>query len=102
MSFLQRVGVIGGGQLAGMMAAIAPSLGIELVVQTPDASDPAVAGASHTILAAIADREATAALATYCEVITFENEFIDLEALSALAAHGGLLSPQSHSPGPPS
>lgn len=37
------VGVIGGGQLAWMMAQAAPSLGLSLIVQTPDATDPAVA-----------------------------------------------------------
>ncbi|MFM6057395.1 MAG: 5-(carboxyamino)imidazole ribonucleotide synthase, partial [Microcystis aeruginosa] len=37
-----RVGVIGGGQLAWMMAKEAPHLDIELVIQTPNPDDPAV------------------------------------------------------------
>ena len=41
---MKRVGVIGGGQLAWMMAdAAAKALGVELVVQTPSPDDPAVA-----------------------------------------------------------
>ena len=40
---IKRVGVIGGGQLAWMMAGAAESLGIELVVQTPGTTDPAAA-----------------------------------------------------------
>ncbi len=84
----KRVGVIGGGQLAWMMAGAAEKLGIELVVQTPKSDDPAVAIASHTILAAIDDASATAQLAQQCDVITFENEFIDLAALAPLEAQG--------------
>ena len=80
-----RVGVIGGGQLAAMMAEAAQKLEIELIVQTPSPEDPAVNLAADLILAAIDDAEATAQLATRCDVITFENEFIDLEALKPLA-----------------
>nr|MDJ0708531.1 hypothetical protein [Leptolyngbyaceae cyanobacterium MO_188.B28] len=85
---IRRVGVIGGGQLAWMMALEAKELGIELVVQTPNASDPAVAIAADAILAPIADAAATDRLAAQCEVITFENEFIDLKALADLAGKG--------------
>ncbi|MBD2465810.1 5-(carboxyamino)imidazole ribonucleotide synthase [Oscillatoria sp. FACHB-1407] len=91
---MKRVGVIGGGQLAWMMGSAAQKLGIELVVQTPHADDPAVAIAHHTVLAAIADAQATAELAKHCDVITFENEFVDLDALSKLAAQGVPFYPQ--------
>ncbi|MBW4693923.1 MAG: 5-(carboxyamino)imidazole ribonucleotide synthase [Lyngbya sp. HA4199-MV5] len=82
---MKRVGVIGGGQLAWMMAGAAEKLGIELIVQTPSRDDPAVGIAADVVLAAIDDATATAQLATQCDVITFENEFVDLEALSLLA-----------------
>jgi 5-(carboxyamino)imidazole ribonucleotide synthase len=84
----KRVGVIGGGQLAAMMAEVAEKLEIELIVQTPSPDDPAVKLAIETILAAIDDGKATAELATRCDVITFENEFIDLEALAPLVKQG--------------
>lgn len=93
LSELRRVGVIGGGQLAGMMAAAAKTLGIELVVQTTHTTDPAVGIATDAILAAIADLEATVQLAARCDVITFENEFIDLPALTALAQQGVCFRP---------
>ena len=80
-----RIGVIGGGQLAAMMAEAAQKLELELVVQTPSPDDPAVSLAKDVILAPVDDAEATAQLATRCDVITFENEFIDLEALKPLA-----------------
>lgn len=91
---VQRVGVIGGGQLAWMMAGAATQLGVELVVQTPATSDPAVAIAADTVLAPVADATATAQLAAQTEVITFENEFVDLVALSALADRGVCFRPQ--------
>jgi 5-(carboxyamino)imidazole ribonucleotide synthase len=90
----RRIGVIGGGQLAGMMAEEAPSLGVELVVQTPKPTDPAVAVASETIFAPIDDAAATAQLANRCEVITFENEFINLEALRPLEQQGVCFRPR--------
>ena len=77
-----------GGNWAWMMADAAQKLGVELVVQTPSRNDPAVAIASDTIFAPVDDATATAALATRCDVITFENEFVDLEALLPLAEQG--------------
>jgi len=90
---MHRVGVIGGGQLAWMMADAAKKLGLEIIIQTPAATDPAVAIAAHTILAEIADAQATAALARECDVITFENEFVDLPALQQLAHRGVCFRP---------
>ncbi|MGL5082230.1 MAG: 5-(carboxyamino)imidazole ribonucleotide synthase [Microcoleaceae cyanobacterium] len=93
-NLLRQVGVIGGGQLAQMMAEAAKSLKIELLIQTPDPSDPAVAFATDVILGEIVDATATAQLAKQCEVITFENEFVDLSALSILADQGVCFRPR--------
>lgn len=90
---LQRVGVIGGGQLAWMMAKEAQKLGIALIVQTPHHQDSAVHLAADVILAAVDDAAATAQLAARCEVITFENEFVNLEALAPLARQGVCFRP---------
>ena len=90
----RTVGIIGGGQLAWMMADAAQKLGINLVIQTPSPDDPAVAIAHQTILAPIADAQATAQMATQCDVITFENEFVDLPALKALEASGVCFRPR--------
>lgn len=84
----KRVGVIGGGQLAWMMGGVAEKLEIELVVQTPSKNDPAVSRAVETILAPVDDAVATAKLANICDVITFENEFINLPELQLLAQKG--------------
>ncbi|MBE9107837.1 5-(carboxyamino)imidazole ribonucleotide synthase [Nodosilinea sp. LEGE 07298] len=92
-NLIKRVGVIGGGQLAWMMGQAAQKLGLELVVQTPQETDPAVAIAHSTVLAPIADVAATASLAAQCDVITFENEFIDCAGLQTLAESGTIFRP---------
>lgn len=89
-----RVGVIGGGQLAWMMAAGAKALDLQLIVQTPSLTDPAVAIAAGVVQAPVADAAATAQLATQCDVITFENEFIDLAALTDLEQQGVCFRPR--------
>lgn len=94
MDNIKRVGVIGGGQLAWMMGEAAKQLGIELIIQTPHPSDPAVIFASETIFAPIDDAAATAKLATYCDAIAFENEFINLEALMPLQQKGVCFRPR--------
>jgi 5-(carboxyamino)imidazole ribonucleotide synthase len=81
---MKRIGVIGGGQLAWMMASAAQKLGIELVIQTPDPTDVAVDLAAEVVFAAVDDVAATKVLATKCDVITFENEFVDLAGLGKL------------------
>ncbi|WP_310489008.1 5-(carboxyamino)imidazole ribonucleotide synthase [Chamaesiphon sp. VAR_69_metabat_338] len=85
---MKRIGVIGGGQLAWMMASAAQKLGLELVVQTPDPGDVAVSLAAEAVFAEVDDVAATAVLAAKCDAITFENEFVDLDGLSKLAATG--------------
>ena len=80
----QRVGVIGGGQLAWMMGEEAQKLGVSFWVQAAHSDDPAVAVAENSIIAPLSDLEATAQLAENCDVITFENEFIDQSGLSRL------------------
>ena len=85
---VSSIGVVGGGQLALMLAQEAPGLGLQLHLQAASASDPAVALASSVVLGGPDDVEATAALARRCQVITFENEWVPLEALQGLRQGG--------------
>jgi len=82
------IGIVGGGQLAWMLADAARELGVELMVQTPAADDPAGRLAAGVVLAAIDDVAATARLAAGCRAISFENEWIPLERLEPLARAG--------------
>ncbi|ERN42733.1 phosphoribosylaminoimidazole carboxylase, PurK protein [Rubidibacter lacunae KORDI 51-2] len=90
---IKRIGVIGGGQLAWMLAGEAPKLGIELVVQAASRNDPAVARAAKVLYGAPDDAVATAELARYCDAIAFENELVDLPALRGLEAAGVCFRP---------
>jgi 5-(carboxyamino)imidazole ribonucleotide synthase len=96
---VSRVGVIGGGQLAWMLLEAARVLHLDITVQTPSISDPAVANATQkgqsvkAVLAPVNDGTATAQVAQRCDVITFENEFVDLPALEQLAASGVCFRP---------
>jgi 5-(carboxyamino)imidazole ribonucleotide synthase len=82
------IGVVGGGQLAWMLAAAARDLAVPVHVQTPSADDPATVLASGVVQAPLDDLAATRRLAATCRAITFENEWVDLEGLADLAAEG--------------
>ena len=81
---MKRIGVIGGGQLAWMMASAAQELGLKLAIQTPEVTDVAVSLAGDVVFAAVDDVAATQILATKCDVITFENEFVNLAGLGKI------------------
>lgn len=91
---MKRVGVIGGGQLAWMMGGAAQKLGVELVLQTPSPDDPAVSIAQDIVLGAVDDAISTKALASKTDIITFENEFVNLNSLSALENQGVCFRPR--------
>ena len=82
------IGIVGGGQLAWMLADAAQRMGLILKVQTPGADDPAVRLASAVVRAELRDCEATRRLAEGCRSVSFENEWADLEGLAPLAADG--------------
>lgn len=94
MNKVTKIGVIGGGQLAWMLGLAAKEMGLSLWVQTPAATDPAVAVADGVCYGAIADVATTAQLATQVDVITFENEFVDLEGLQHLEQQGVCFYPR--------
>ena len=97
---LGSIGIVGGGQLALMLAEAAAGLGLELHVQTPHADDPAVGQASSAVLAPLDDAAATAELARRCGAISFENEWLPLEPLRPLAEAGVCFAPSLQSLAP--
>ena len=78
-----RIGIIGAGQLGQMLGFAAQELGDTCTFVDPSSSPPAaVAGEVHQ--AAFDDAEALAALATHCDVVTYEFEYVPVEALLAI------------------
>jgi len=88
-----RVGIIGAGQLAQMLAMAAQAMEISLIVQSPCGHDPAVGVASGWVEGPLGSPEAVKALANQVDVIGFENELIDLTALQPLEEAGVVFRP---------
>ncbi len=93
LSTRSAIGIVGGGQLALMLAEAAAELGVELHVQTPALDDPAAALAAVVVQADLGNAAATRRLGARCRAISFENEWVDLEALAPLAAEGLVFRP---------
>ena len=94
------IGIVGGGQLALMLAEAAQDQGVALHLQTPGGGDPAVGLATSVLQAQIGDASATLELSRRCSAISFENEWVDLDALAPLAEAGVVFLPSLESLGP--
>lgn len=89
------LGIIGGGQLARMMAQSGVSLGCDVIVLDADANAPAVAAATRCISRPIHDIDALCELAVAVDVVALENEFVYATLLSELEARGHHVLPNS-------
>ncbi len=87
------VGVVGGGQLARMMAPPAIALGITLEVLARDAQDSAALVVPGTTVGAEDDLEALRAFAGRCDVLTFDHEHVPTAHLRTLVAEGVVVRP---------
>lgn len=87
------IGVVGGGQLAQMLANAGKDLGVQVVVQTGSEFDPAISSAADVIYADTEDLAGTKQLAQKCSSVTFENEWVDIEGLSILEDSGVVFVP---------
>ncbi len=95
MSF-PRVGVIGAGQLARMMAVPASDLGIDFKVFATIPNDSA-AQVSHFVLGDYTKIDAVLEFAKSCDVLTFEHELVPQSVIKAVEAAGIKVYPQSES-----
>lgn len=86
------VAVLGGGQLAAMMADAGRRLGVKLRVMDPAADAPAARAATH-VQAPWHDRAALRALACGVECATLETENVPPATLRFLAACGAATRP---------
>lgn len=89
------LGIIGGGQLAKMIAQSAIQLGCHVVVLERQPHGPAAAVAREFLTGDWNDPAALLTLAGKCDVVTLENEFVDARALAALEASGVALFPSA-------
>ena len=90
-----RVGIVGAGQLARMCCEAASALGIDTIVLATSQDDAAVATAGEVVLGSPTDPTALHELAARCDVVTFDHELVDLDAIRALEAAGSTIRPSS-------
>ena len=95
MSF-PRVGVIGAGQLARMMAVPANNLGIDLTVFTSNPNDSA-AQVTDFVLGDYRDFDSVLSFAQDCDVVTFEHELVPPSIIKAIADSGVKVYPKAES-----
>jgi 5-(carboxyamino)imidazole ribonucleotide synthase len=86
----QTIGIIGGGQLGRMMALAAKPMGYRIAVLDPDIDSPCGQIADYTIIGAYDDLNAIKDLAKVSDVITYEFENIDSNALAWLFEHANV------------
>ena len=80
------IGILGGGQLARMLALAAGQLGLKCHIFAPEEDSPAFhVAAAHTI-AGYRDEAALAAFAATVDVVTYEFENVPVEAVRFLEA----------------
>jgi 5-(carboxyamino)imidazole ribonucleotide synthase len=78
------IGILGGGQLARMLALAAKPMGYNVVVLDPDPDCPASSVVDEVIIGAFNDLNAFAQLAQVCDVVTLEFENVPSECLKTL------------------
>ncbi len=89
------LGIVGGGQLARMLAQSAAQLGCACVVLERGRDIPAASVSSQTIVGDGNDPRALAQLGWQVDTVTLENEFVDADSLIALEQSGVPLWPAS-------
>jgi len=89
----KRIGIVGGGQLAGMLTDACAGQDISCWVLDPDSDCPAVlAGANH-VAGNSWDLSALRSLSKAVDVITVEIEHVDVDNLALLEAEGTKVIP---------
>ena len=89
------LGVVGGGQLGRMFALDARRMGYEVVVLDPDPESPTGQVANDRIVAPYTDADAMLRLVERCDVVTYEFENVNADAV-ATAESSGFVRPGSH------
>jgi 5-(carboxyamino)imidazole ribonucleotide synthase len=88
-----RVGIVGAGQLARMLCEVASTLDVETVVLAEQRGDAASPVANAVLIGNPRDPAALRSLASACDVLTFDHELVDLDALQVLEDEGHIVLP---------
>jgi 5-(carboxyamino)imidazole ribonucleotide synthase len=89
------LGIIGGGQLARMLAQSATQFGCDIVILERNKDCPAAHLAAETVIGNWDNPDSLLVLGSLVDVVTLENEFVDADSLTALDEFGHPLWPAS-------
>jgi 5-(carboxyamino)imidazole ribonucleotide synthase len=89
------LGVVGGGQLGRMFTLDARRMGYRVMVLDPDPESPTGQVADDRIVAPYTDASAVQQLVERCDVVTYEFENVDADAVATSEA-SGFVRPGSH------
>lgn len=78
------IGILGGGQLARMLALAAAPLGLKCHIFAPEADSPAFQVSHDNTVAAYGDEAALAAFAAAVDVVTYEFENVPVDTVAFL------------------
>ncbi len=80
---IERIGILGGGQLALMLADAARRAGLRPLIMATSAREPAVLAGHEAVVGKLDDPGDLDGFLARVDVVTIENEFIDLPRLRA-------------------
>ncbi len=84
----QNVGILGGGQLARMLALAAHPLGLPVSVLTAHANDPAAQVCGTTHIGSLEDEKDLKRFLTTVDTVTFESEFVNIDKVKRCKPSG--------------
>ena len=87
------VGIVGAGQLARMTCEAASALAVPVVLLAEDRSDAAAQVCAEVMIGSAQSANDLERLAERCDVMTFDHEQVNLDALGALEQSGHLIRP---------
>jgi 5-(carboxyamino)imidazole ribonucleotide synthase len=90
---VEGIGIVGGGQLGRMLTEAAHPLGSHVTVLDPTPDAPATKAGAEQLLGGLHDPEAIARLAAATDVVTWEIEHINADALEKLVRDGFNVQP---------
>ncbi|MFA6475438.1 MAG: 5-(carboxyamino)imidazole ribonucleotide synthase [Patescibacteria group bacterium] len=91
---MQRLGILGGGQLGRMLIQAAMNYDIYVQVLDPDAEAPCHTVCNKFVQGSLTDYETVLQFGQEVDVITIEIEHVNVEALKALQKQGKKVYPQ--------
>ena len=96
---MTTLGILGGGQLARMLAQAAQRIGVNVAILDEDEFSPAMQVTGLGVTGSWRDRETLGEFADAVDVLTIESEFVPVELISFIEGRGRRVLPGSHTLG---